>query len=882
MINVTETNYLFPFNDLCKDEFDLLHNKKISPNNANNINIPSNCLNPKNTNYLNPNDIDCNEITKRSFSILTINARSLNKNFNKLETLLNLINFDPTVILVSETWISPNKPLLKTLSNYSFFNNSSNNKSGGAGIFIRNDVNFKIINNYNLNTVNCEEIWAEIVSPGGKSLIIGSLYRHPVPNFDEFQYNILKNIESLNNQNKEFIIGGDINIDLIKQNRTVNSYINELFSQGAIQLINSPTRIQNKTKTLIDHLYTNIHEQQFNTNCLIYDMSDHLPILTVLNPYQSQPPKYNRKLIRNMKKFNLDDFALDLQLNLSTFNFNNPNISGNELWNKFDYILNSTFNRHAPLRLQTRKEFKRKLSPWITNDVLKSIKHKNKLYKKAITQKWSNFKTYRNNLTRQISQLKSNYYKSEIDKTKNNPYQLWKTLNKITNLKASKNPITTYKIYNKSNQIVTDTKEISNIFNNYFANVGQELAKSINPNPSLHGSYHKHKSVRDSFFLNPISLNEMKQYIKNLNSKKSIPKHSIPIQIIKQCCEILAPVLTDIFNICITQGIFPNKLKYGEVRPIYKKGDKSQVNNFRPVCILSPFSQILERHFHTQTINFMNKNNIIHQHQYGFRTNSSTEMTITQITEHIIDKLQDDQTTCAVFLDLRKAFDTVNHDVLLTKLYNYGIRGVTADLFKSYLTDRTQRTVINNSISDIINLNCGIPQGSILGPLFFIIYINDLIDITKLSVKLFADDACLSYSCSNISSLEQIVNNELQIVNEWRMRNKLSVNFEKSNFMVFTRKKDKFNIQLTMEGHKLEQVSETKYLGVILDCKLNWSSHINFIRNKISRASYIISKIRYYVDLPILKMIYFSLVHPHLSYCVTAWGGGHQLQHCNL
>ena len=164
-----------------------------------------------------------------------------------------------------------------------------------------------------------------------------------------------------------------------------------------------------------------MNEQKFNTKCLTYDMSDHLPILTILNPYKSEQPKCNRKLIRNMKNFNFDDFATDLQTNLSSFNFNNPDISGNELWDKFDNILNSTFDKHAPLRLQTQKEFKRSFSPWITNDVLKKIKHKNNLYKKAITeQKWSNFKSYRNNLTREIAQLKSQYYKSEIDKTKDN------------------------------------------------------------------------------------------------------------------------------------------------------------------------------------------------------------------------------------------------------------------------------------------------------------------------------------------------------------------------------------------------------------------------------------------------------------------------------
>ena len=365
----------------------------------------------------------------------------------------------------------------------------------------------------------------------------------------------------------------------------------------------------------------------------------------------------------------------------------------------------------------------------------------------------------------------------------------------------------------------------------------------------------------------------MEAYINNLNSKKSIPKHSTPIKIIKLSCKIIAPFLTKIFNTCIFQGIFPDKLKYAQVTPIYKQGDKTKVNNHRPISVLSPFAKIFECHLQIQLTKFLNKNNILHQSQFGFRTNSSTEMAITQITEDIINKLQNNQTTCTVFLDLRKAFDTVNHDVLLTKLRNYGVRGITFNLFKSYLSNRTQQTIIGDSISDIEQLNCGIPQGSILGPKFFNIYINDIIYASNLSVKLFADDACLSYSSHNINDLEQTINNELKIITNWRKANKLSINFKKSNYMVFTRKKNKINIQISIEGNKLDRVDETKYLGVLLDHKLSWKDHANYITNKVSKASYIISKIRHYVDLPILKMIYYSLVHPHLNYCLTAWGG---------
>ena len=248
-------------------------------------------------------------------------------------------------------------------------------------------------------------------------------------------------------------------------------------------------------------------------------------------------------------------------------------------------------------------------------------------------------------------------------------------------------------------------------------------------------------------------------------------------------------------------------------------------------------------------------------------------MAITQICDETINNLQNNQITCLIFLDLSKAFDCVDHQILFTKLYNYGVRGLPLKLFQNYLTNRTQQTIINNYKSTPLPITCGVPQGSILGPLLFNIYINNIIDSSNFKIRLFADDACLSYSSNNPVNLNKIVNNELENINNWRIKNKLTVNFSKSNFMVFSRKKLNFEYKITMEGKQLNKVKETKYLGVILDEKFSWKGHINHLVNKISRASYILSKIRYYVDLPILKMLYFSLVHPHLIYCLTAWGG---------
>ena len=814
---------------------------------------------------------------QNKLSILLINSRSLNKNFSKLETLINMLNFEPTVILVSETWVNSTKPLLYSLNNYNFYNNPGKNKAGGSGLFIRKSSNFKIITNYNLNIQNCEEIWAELSFPGRKSLIICSLYRHPGYRIGDFQNSLSKTIGILIEQKKQFILGGDVNINLLSDSKFVASYKNDITSQGVVQLTQLPTRITSCHTSLIDHLYTNMEEHKFNTNCLSYNISDHLPVLTLLNSHTTNQTINKRKFIRDMTKFNSEKFMNELQQNILNIDIN-TSTSGNELWNEFDCILNTTFNKYAPLRMQSRKEFKKSTSPWITNEIIQQIKIKEKLYKKSLTKKdpshWIKFKSHRNKVTRLIEEAKRNYYKLEIDKTKSNPRKLWRTLNNIINLKKNTNPTSNINIYDSTDSLVSEPKKVSTVFNHFFANVGKELSKNIDPitTNDQHKLTNKHP-IKNSFFLAPITEVEMESYIKKLPSNKANPKHSIPTNVIKLSSQIIAPTITTIFNICINQGIFPEKLKQSEVTPIYKSGDKRHVGNWRPISILSPFSKLFEYHINYQLTKFFDKNNIMNKFQYGFRSNSSTEMALTQITEEIINNLQNKQITGSIFLDLAKAFDCVDHQILLNKLYNYGVRGLPLKLIENYLTQRIQCTIISNSKSDAEIITCGVPQGSILGPFFFNTYINDIADVSKFDIKLFADDACLSYSCDNISKLQTEINNELKSINQWRKINKLSVNFSKSNYMIFSKKKINSNIIITMEGNKLERVNKTKYLGVVLDSKINWKDHINYITNKISRSSYILSKIRHFVNLPILKMLYYSLVHPHINYCLTTWGG---------
>ena len=855
---------LLPFHNITDEELQIL-SKQIF------FEIPD-----SNVAYINPSRVlmqfDCNN----KFSTLTINIRSLNKNFFKLEILLRELNFNPSVIIVNETWVTSNRPFLYHLNGYDFINTPSNSRAGGTGVFIKSDINFTVRTDLNLKISNCEDLWVEITLATNNKLIIGSIYRHPSHNFTEFQDRFMCQLEYLSSHNKKYIISGDTNINYFDNSRAVDDYKNEILRHGAIQLVTKSTRFSsNSNSSLLDHVYSNFLENQIITKCITYDISDHLPVLTILQKINKNKKQMQKCLIRDMSKFNPEEFQIELKTQISAIKYESQDV--NKQWEQFEKVYSDTVNKHAPNRLQSRRETKRNDKPWLTKGILRSIKVKHKLFKKTLKDptdaKWKSFKMYRNKLTHTIEASKQIYYKNQIQNNKNQTKKLWEVMNNIVNLKnkKQKNPIN---ISTDSSTLVTDPNKVANLLNKYFSSIGKNLSKALRKIPNLNINPSSDiKSVTDSIFLRPISKIEVLNYIKQLNPKKSVKSNCPPIKFLKLSAEIIAPTLSSLLNKCMEEGVFPNSLKFGEIIPIFKKGDKRKLQNWRPICLLSPFSKIFERHLHNLLIDFINERNLLHPHQYGFRENSSTEQAISQIVEEITNSMQERNVICSVFLDLAKAFDTIDHKILLDKLYKYGIRGLPAKLISNYLTNRYQVTKTNHEISSPEPVTCGVPQGSILGPLLFILYINDLPLCSKFSIRLFADDACLTVHKRNSDELENITNQELVKINNWMNANRLTVNYTKTNYIIFTRSNIQKQFTITMDTNKLERVENTRYLGVQLDQKLNWNSHLKTLKSKLNSASYILSKLRHYLDVPSLKMVYYSLVYPSLNYCVTNWGG---------
>ena len=328
-----------------------------------------------------------------------------------------------------------------------------------------------------------------------------------------------------------------------------------------------------------------------------------------------------------------------------------------------------------------------------------------------------------------------------------------------------------------------------------------------------------------------------------------------------------------IFNTVVSTGIYPNPLKISCVSPIFKKDSSLDLKNYRPISCLPLLNIIIEKLLHLRFYNFLEKHNLLFKNQFGFRRNHSTSDAVLNLLDRIYDAFESGEYFGTVMLDLSKAFDTVDHEILLFKLYNYGFRGQVYELIKSYLSDRRQFVYCNEKISTTLPVSVGVPQGSVLGPLLFLIYINDMpsVLVNGASVVQYADDTTLYFSAARIDDLSNELTVNLCKIKTWFDSNYLSLNITKTYFTIFTNKTIPQDISINLNGQKIEYSPNPTFLGITLDQKLTFNRHINHIKSKVSRSIGILWKVNY---LPgdVLKRLYYTLIYPYFLYCLLAWG----------
>ena len=804
-------------------------------------------------------------------SLMHINVRSLHKNIGRVVSELSVLPNKPSIIALTETWAHSDDDAFHIPGYSNVMKARKNRVGGGVGLLLHDHINieYKLRPDLSLDDP-FESLFIQLTNPRHKNPIIGVVYKPPNSNIVPFIKTVEQKISMISKEHRPCYLLGDYNINLLNYDKHLptQDFLNTLLSYGFYPLINKPTRVTEYNTTLIDNIFTNTHYSDVQSGIWTVDISDHLPVFTVL-PSNSKKSK-TKKVIRkqDFTEENINKFKHDL--NSQNWADLNQYSDIDQMYNAFINTVQTLYEQAFPLKTKTVSVAINHL-PWITPAIKKSINKKNSLYKtfikKRSTDSKNKYKSYRNKLTAILRKAERQYYLTKLERVKDNLGKTWRILNSITSRNTNSERIR--EIIHNGKKINDDTV-IANIFNNYFANIGPNLAKTI-PQASDNFTHFLPSNNSNSIFLRPTDSNEICDIIGHLKNSYSKGPDKLSTITLKNCRDELCEPLCLIFNKSIQDGVVPSALKVAKVVPIYKTDDKKLVSNYRPISVLPVFSKILERLIYARVIDFLNKHDILSTNQYGFRKNLSTSMALLDLVDKLANSIENNEITIGIFVDLAKAFDTVNHKILLAKLDHYGVRGIALDWFQSYLSNRNQFVCINDTQSDPLPVVCGVPQGSILGPLLFLLYINDLNYVSKiLTLIMFADDTNIFISGKNLNEITSSANIELEKINDWFCANLLSLNIKKTNYIMFGYK-NLPNIDILINSQKIMRVYQTKFLGVIIQHNLKWHAHVQLVKNKISKTIGIMNKVKSVLSTSHLTLLYQTLIEPYLTYGCIIW-----------
>lgn len=815
------------------------------------------------------------------FSLLHVNARSLEANFLKLKILLNSLNYDFDVIACSETWLRDATQDSYQLPGYEFISSHRDSKGGGAGIYIKFGWRYEVLDGLTgVFDQSHESLFLKIFLSNNKTVIVGCVYRSSSYTsarslelfFDEFLESCLDGLGQ-----KKAIICGDTNIDLIDNSPKTRKYLDLMHSAGFTPHITLPTRISGTSATCLDVIFSNLLENSPLPKIIIDDITDHFPVTCLFS--------ISRKTYNNCQRssylindYTLSKFRVALQRQNLIFENDNPDA----YYSKLIQAINGTAG-HCFVDFTGRPRMKvpNKL-PWLSADLKKTNKTKNYLYKKYLLEKSEEslrlYKQIRNQLNSAMRRARKEYISNCLEQSQADSRKLWRILNNVVNYKPDAHRSIAY-IQKQTGEKLCTPKEISTEFNKYFVSVGQTISNSL--------AMPEGKSYRDylsldyphSMFLDPVTDSEVSCVFRSSLDKSSTDIDGLNSVIFAKVFDLIQASLTILFNLSFTSGIFPNGMKLAKVIPIYKKGKRADVSNYRPISIIPFLSKLLEKLFCSRLIDFLDNNHIISDAQYGYRKNRSTVLAAVDYYESITECLLRRQDVLSISLDLSKAFDSISHAILLEKLWAYGIRGLPHRWLASYLANRSQKTVICNISSEAEAITHGVPQGSVLGPILFLTYINDLTSASdKFKYIMYADDTTLLYPYDPGSNLSDMVNSELEKISDWLRCNKLSLNPRKTQSIVYSRTRGGGDcpLDLELDGVGLGFVSEVNILGITFDVKLNFASHLENIKKKLSKNLGILFRTRKFITRSARRLLFHSLIYSHFIGGIEVWGGAAQ------
>ena len=771
---------------------------------------------------------------------------------------------NPWLLAVVETWLDASHSDQEVnISNYNLLRSdrSLEPNRGGIAIYYRNDLDVTLLHLRSHNiTCKCENMWLRVKVSECRIFTMGVVYRSP-QNINLTEH-ITADLESIAAMKYPILIVGDFNLDLLGNSSSTSFYRDTMTSFLLHQLLDEPTRVTETSATLIDHVWTS-NEELIEESTLLPGLSDHHMCLIKMKLY-SKNRKQEDFTSRSFRGLNRELFLGDLQA--VDWSFIDILDDIDQVWDEWHKSFMRILDVHAPLKTIKRNK---EDSPWMKGEIMNLVRKK--MAARISRDNNTNINTvavyhnYKALVKAKVATAKTDYYRNKVSENKDNPQKMWSIIKEA----APSNF--------KQKAVLGSTSCDPEAFNEFFVNVGS--------NPQVNTQDEDMTESLQTLSLTNIQDMELvhttqqaiQDIIYRFPANKAPGLDDISGKALRLALPALLSPITRLVNRIITTQKIPRELKLAKVTPIFKTGDRNNPSNYRPISVLPLISKVLERTVADQLMNHLETNSLLADAQYGFRKKHSTATCLLQLTEEIRRSLDVKKAVGVVALDLSKAFDSIDHQLLLTKLPSFGIRTNTNTyrFFKNYLEDRRQKVKLDGISSSELKIKTGVPQGSILGPLLFIMFVNDF-PRTVLESKcvMYADDTTIYASSRNPSNIEFALNNDLRNANNWYNRNKLKLNIAKTKFMVIypTNMEERFDsLNIFIQGQHVKRESSIKVLGVHLSEDLKWSKHTASMLRGLKYQYRAFSRSIKYFDTDTRIMVYNSSIASRLNYADCVW-----------
>lgn len=777
---------------------------------------------------------------------------------------------DIHILCLTEHWLKKSE-LMFSIENYKLGSSFIRKDAirGGSLILLKN--NFKCKERKEIVALSIERT-VEISCVELEQYIIICVYRPPTGCYENFESVLEDALKILCKSQKSLILCGDFNINLLDSSSLTSRFLNLLQSFDLSNLFIQPTRITSTSSTCIDNIFCNCNILEKSIICKL--RSDHT------GQQASFPSKEKSKdknvTYRPVTSERIAQFKLNICSRLSCLPLKDQD--ADEMYESFFDSVITEFDKIFTKKTK-RSNNKVKFNDWASTGIHKSRSTLYDLYDMKTFIHDENFQNYVRAYSKLFKKVcltaKSLHLSRKIRQADDKVKTTWKIINTESGrLKSRDNNIV---LVNNNNVRIKSDNQVAELFENFFSNIPIATTATLNtcPERALHLLESNVQRCDVEFFFHNITAKTVVSVFKSLKMKNTEDIYGVSIKLLGNIIHCIAPHLAMIFNKCVDEGKFPNLMKCSKILPLFKSGGTEDPSNYRPISILPAISKIFEKILLNQLLCHFNVHNILHDKQYGFTRGRSTTDAGTALMKHIFDAWEKSQNAIGVFCDLSKAFDCVHHSILLSKLEYYGIKNRALDLLSSYLSDRVQRVDINGTKSNGSLVKMGVPQGSILGPFLFLIYINDLPCFVNnfCDIVMFADDTSLIFKTDRRKDNYDEVSVALSQVMNWFSTNNLQLNSKKTKCVKFTLPNvhDHETI-INIDGDPLQVINKTVFLGVTVDSKLQWGPHITALAGRLSSAAYAIRKIRQMTDVQTARLVYFSYFHSVMSYGILLWG----------